>query len=342
MRKVKLAKLSSNENLVEVIHAFIDALYLELSLDPKPGLVTPVCQNRHSDMDFFIMFETVPIIRRYLYGLMNICDEIFYYQNEITFEISGKRLSEDYLLKYFFNNLKGEIERFLHFGLLIEKQMFSKTKGINTYKGIIFTYTILFISMYIFFEIYEYKIQKEKDKSFNIQRYTYIKIYSYIVQKVGEIFADYKTKINNLPKSTYGAKTFEKYKYRGIIDEARQGYPLIFKALNYFLNLKNKSNIESFVYQPEYFIEKKIILIKLFLFICANLKDTNILGKKGEEVLFEYQKLCTNALKKKINEKFFAYIEKINDYCIKNNISSGGSADLFCCTLGLIKIFNLF
>ncbi len=342
MRKIKIVKLSSNEDLIETINSFIDALYLELSLDPKPGLITPISQNRHKDMDFFIMFETIPIIRKYLFGIMNICDEIFYYQNEQSMSLSGRRITQDYLLNYFFTNLKEEIERFLHFGLLIEKQMFTKTKGINTYKGIIFTYSILFISMYIFLEIYEYKILKEKDISFNIRRYSFIKIYSYIVQKVGEIFAEYKRSINNLPKATYGAKTFEKYKYRGVIDEAKNGYSIIFKSLNYFLNLKNKLNIESFAYKPEIFNEKKIVLLKLFLFISSSLKDTNILGKKGEETLFEYQKLCIDCLKKRNDRTFFSELEKINDFCLQNDISSGGSADIFACVLALLKIFNLF
>ncbi|MFN3411880.1 MAG: triphosphoribosyl-dephospho-CoA synthase [Exilispira sp.] len=342
MRSIKFVKLSSNENIIETIHFFIDALYLELSLDPKPGLVTPINQNRHKDMDFFIMFETIPIIRKYLYGLMNICDETFYFQNENNIVLSNKKLGQEFLLNYFFENLKNEIEKFLHFGLLVEKQMLSKTKGINTYKGIIFTYTILFISMYIFLEIYEYKIQKAKENSFNLQRYSFIKIYSYIVQNVGEIFANYKININNLPKTTYGAKTFEKYNYRGIIDEAKNGYPLIFKSINYFLSLKNKNNIKSFTYHPENFIEKKIILIKLFLFISSNLKDTNILGKKGDIVLLEFQKLCINAIKKRDNNSFFNEIKKINEYCIENDISAGGSADLFSCVLALLKIFNIF
>ncbi|MEJ5273283.1 MAG: triphosphoribosyl-dephospho-CoA synthase [Spirochaetota bacterium] len=342
MRKVKLAKLSSNEEVIETIHSFIDALYLELSLDPKPGLITPISQNRHKDMDYFIMFETIPLIRKYLYGVMNICDEIFYYQTEETVEFSEKKISQDFLLKYFFNNLKDEIERILHFGLIVEKQMFTKTKGINTYKGIIFTYTVLFISMYIFLEIYEYRILEDSENGYNLRRYSFIKIYSYIVQKVGEILVDYKIKVNNLPKSTYGAITYEKYKYRGVIDEAKKGYPIIFKAMNYFLNLKNKANIESFIYNPEFFTEKKVILLKVFLFICSSLKDTNILGKKGEETLLEYQKLCSDAMKRKNHEKFFLSLKQINEFCLKNDISSGGTADLFSSVIALLKIFNLF
>lgn len=342
MRKVKLIKLSSNEDVVETIYSFIDALFLELSLEPKPGLITSIKQNRHKDMDFFIMFESIGLIRKYLFGLMNICDEIFYYQNEAPYDHSDKKITQDYLMNYFFYNLKDEIERFLHFGLLIEKQMFSKTKGINTYKGIIFTYSILFISMYIFLEIYEYRIQEESENNFNIRRYSFIKIYSYIVQKVGEIFAEYKTNINNLPKATYGAIAYEKYNYRGIIDEAKKGYPIIFKAINYYLNLKNKLGLENFSSRADLFDDKRIILIKVFLFISSNLKDTNILGKKGEEILNQYQKLCLNAMKKRNNDNFFQNINELNDFCSKNDISSGGSADLLSSTIALLKIFNLF
>jgi len=342
LKKFKLVKLSSNEDIIQTINSFIDALYLELSLEDKPGLITPSRQNKHSDMDFFIMFESVALIRKHLYGLMNICDDLFYFQEETVSGLNEKNLTSDFLLNYFFDNLKDDVERFVHFGLLIEKQMFSLTKGINTYKGIIFTYSILFISIYIFLEIYEYKIHDESENNFNITKYSIINIYSYIVQKVGQIFAEYKIKINNLPKSSYGAITYEKYNYRGVIDEAKDGYRIIFKALNYFLNLKNKNNIDSFLYNSKLFEEKRILLLKVFLFICSNLKDTNILGKKDEDILFQYQKLCLDILKIEDNITFFSQIEKINEFCIKNDISSGGSADLFSSTLALIKIFNLF
>ncbi len=148
--------------------------------------------------------------------------------------------------------------------------------------------------------------------------------------------------ISNLPKNSYGAKTYEKYGYRGIIDEAKNGYPVIFKAINYFLNLKTKTNIDSFLYQPEKFDEKRVILIKTLLFICSNLKDTNILGKKDEDLLKYYQNLCVNAMKKRNTNNFYKDINKINKFCIENNISSGGSADLFSSAIALIKIFNLF
>ncbi len=161
MRKIKLVKFSSNDNIIQTIDSFIDALYLELSLSPKPGLVTPISTNRHNDMDFFMMFESIPLIRKYLHGLMNICDDIFYGENDVIEILINKKLNDEFLLNYFFDNLKSKIERFIHFGVLIEKQMFSMSKGVNTYKGIIFTYSILFISIYIFLEIYEYLIYKD-------------------------------------------------------------------------------------------------------------------------------------------------------------------------------------
>ena len=106
--------------------------------------------------------------------------------------------------------------------------------------------------------------------------------------------------------------------------------------------MKNRANIDSFLSHPESFEKKRVILLKVLLFICSNLKDTNILGKKDYFLLNEYQKICTEAIKKRSITSFFIQIEKINKYCIENDISSGGSADLFSSTLALIKIFNLF
>lgn len=342
MRSIKLVKLSSNEDIDEIINSFIDSLYFELSFHPKPGLVTPISQGRHKDMDFFMMFESIPLIRKYLNGLMDLCDKSFYLEQESMVKDSMTfHIEDEELMDYFFSILEEEIERFIHFGAIVENQMFSKTKGVNTYKGIIFTYSILFVAMYIFSEVYEYKLLDNEGNSFNIKRYSYIKTYSYIVQRVGQILASYKINSADLPEDTYGAKVYREYRYRGVLEEAGKGYPIIFDAINFFLRLKEKFSIDSFSYNTHSFEIKKYIFLKLFAFISFNIKDTNILGKKGERVLNEYKDLTEKALNSENITSMLKHLEQLNNLCIKEDISSGGAADIFAATFAMLKIFAL-
>ena len=77
-------------------------------------------------------------------------------------------------------------------------------------------------------------------------------------------------------------------------------------------------------------------MIKSFLAIAANNDDTNILYRSNPEVLYSFKKLCQEALKSSHLQSYSAVIE----YCKKENISPGGSADLLAVTIFVWSIIN--
>ena len=98
-----------NSNNVARIATY--ALFYELSLSPKPGLVTLIDQGSHKDMDYIDFFKSALVLHDYF---------------KIAYELGEKSEGEDY----------SELRKF---GIIYEKRMRNVTHGANTHKGIIFS-----------------------------------------------------------------------------------------------------------------------------------------------------------------------------------------------------------
>ena len=97
----------------EIDDAAIEALRVELSLHPKPGLVTPTSRGSHADMDHHTLAAGIAALRGY-FG-----DCIMLGRRNATLRALQKR------------------------GLAAEADMFRATGGINTHKGAIFSLGLL-------------------------------------------------------------------------------------------------------------------------------------------------------------------------------------------------------
>jgi len=88
------------------------AVLYEASAHPKPGLVTPVSNGAHEDMDYFTFLDSTTALHQYF----------------ILFAEAGgvKKTPKD-----IFANIR-------KIGLEAEIDMFKATKGVNTHKGMIF------------------------------------------------------------------------------------------------------------------------------------------------------------------------------------------------------------
>lgn len=89
-----------------------ESILLELSLDPKFGMVTSKSQGSHSDMNYELMKQSIEVITPYL-ALMTI---------------SG-----------FCNTLEDIPTIIKNIGIKAEKAMLERTGNVNTYKGLIFS-----------------------------------------------------------------------------------------------------------------------------------------------------------------------------------------------------------
>lgn len=88
------------------------AMLYEVSSYPSPGLVSPVSDGAHKDMDFYTFIDSTSVLQKYLL----LCAECgFSVKNE----------------KDIFTDIR-------KIGIEGEQAMFSKTHGVNTHKGMLF------------------------------------------------------------------------------------------------------------------------------------------------------------------------------------------------------------
>lgn len=173
------------------------AILYEISLSPKPGLVSFHDSGSHADMNFFTFLNSSASLTPFF--------------------------KEFCLLGY---NYSGKYEEALaqirHIGLRAEKVMFEATNTINTHKGIIFLFGISLFSIS--------KLVSEK-KGYNHTEFRTIikKICNKIV--VNELVNTTNKAITN------GEKVYEKYGILGVgvRGEVEKGFPSVFhKSQAYF------------------------------------------------------------------------------------------------------------
>lgn len=192
-------------------------------------------------------------------------------------------------------------------GLNAENAMFKATKKINTQKGIIFLMGIsLFASAYTI----------KKNTIFNLD---------YFKNTVKEICLNLVH--NELSDSnlevTHGELSYKKFgiKGAGARYEAEQGFPTIIN--NSLQVLENNFNENLFLEKEKINYALKKTLLKI---ISVN-NDSNILFRKGIktlEILKEKAKIAFKDDKK---------YKELCEFCLNENISPGGSADLLAVTI---------
>lgn len=94
------------------------ALWLEVALTPKPGLVDRVTNGAHNDMDFTTFIHSIVSLRPFLQNYF-----------ELGYQHTGS-------LPDLFNQLRQT-------GSLAEEAMLTATNGINTHKGANFSFAVL-------------------------------------------------------------------------------------------------------------------------------------------------------------------------------------------------------
>ncbi len=185
-------------------------------------------------------------------------------------------------------------------GLEMEKAMFEATNGVNTQKGVIF---LLGLSLFAYGKIFgqsdkfdtEYFRLVIKDICKNLT-------YNELINKSNSV-------------KSHGEAVFQKYNFGGARSEAESGFRTVFE-----FGLPQIKDIEKLNDEA---------LTKSFLAIASSNMDTNILYRSNIEVLSQFQSLCRIALEDFTAENY----SNVIDYCKKENISPGGSADLLAVTI---------
>jgi len=280
----KFLKNKKEKSVINKLTSFATkAILYEISLSPKPGLVSFSDTGSHTDMNFFTFLNSSASLTPFFTEFCNL----------------GYHFSGDY---------KNALPQIREIGLRAETAMFSATKGVNTHKGIVFLFGLSLFSIA--------KLLSEKD-SFNDNEFRKIikKICKGIV--ANELVNDGKQ------ATTHGEKVYQKYglKGAGVRQEVEDAFPSVFhQSLSFF----NK-NLNSISINNEYSVQQ--ILQKGMLYIMTVNNDSNILYRSNLETLKEFQILAQKAI-----DNNDAYTE-LCKFCLTNNISPGGSADLLSVAL---------
>lgn len=254
----------TNEYYQKRIYDLIDfSILAELNLDPKFGLVTPDSSGSHSDMDYSLMIEAKNAIIPYLI-------EMFFVSCQIK-------------------DISKLINTLQEIGLRAETDMFSITKGVNAYKGLIFNLGLMV-------SCFGYKISQFTTKNIFDLSKDFSKL----------LFKDYKYDAN-----TYGDIIYRKYQLSGVKGEALTGFIHVQEGLKILKDFSWDSRIKTLIYY------------------ITNIEDTSFLKRaKSLEYYYSVKDMFTELNSDNIDE-----IKSLNDYCIKNHLSFGGSADLLVLTV---------
>ena len=185
-------------------------------------------------------------------------------------------------------------------GLQMEGAMYEATGNVNTQKGIIF---LMGLSLFAFGMLYARQERFDPDSFQNLIK----NICKDLVRK--ELVKTIH------PAKSHGEEIFLKYGLSGARGEAESGFQTVFDQA--WPLLASATELDD------------TLLTRCFLAMASVSQDTNILFRKGIVVLEEFQRHCKIAFEDFNDENYREVIE----YCSKERISPGGSADLLAVSI---------
>ena len=257
------------------------SLIKEVELTPKPGLVDKNNNGSHKDMNIDTFYDSSKAIKPFI--------RIFYECGKRALHVEPKIL----------------FQKLRKIGKKCEKEMFLVTKGVNTHKGIIFSFAVIVGA-----------IGRLKSKYKNIS-------FEQLQNEIREICKDLiRNDLQNCNKykMSSGERLYKETRQAGIRDEAENGYPMIFdQSLPFYLK------------QKELYTEETALKLTL-LFIMSRAIDSNIFARGGLEsmefVRLKSKKILEQGDIKNLDKELL----RLDKEMISKNLTAGGSADLLCLT----------
>ena len=198
----------------------VKALLDEAALFPKPGLVDPVSQGAHSDMDFTTLVRSAAALQQGFYE----CARIGYKSAAPAQPIAAairKRLRTA--------------------GLALEKAMFAETHGVNTHKGAIFIFAYLLGAAGLL------SGATQLDGIRSVVELTETLCAQVRVLAAGLCSED-MAGVSTKRTLTHGEQVFLQYGCTGIRGEAETGLPLVQRNVAYLAGLTHLTQRDAYLY----------------------------------------------------------------------------------------------
>ena len=201
-----------------------------------------------------------------------------------------------------FDNPQPRHDEIQQVGIEAEQAMFKATGGVNTHKGALFSIGLAAVAL------------GGMACSNNAQLHSL----SNSIASLASLFPD--------TSGTHGSKAKANNKLKGALDNAREGYPQLFKAwLPFYLDRQAEGD--------------RYALHKTLLRIMCDLDDTNIVYRTSMETMREVQAEARRMLEHIPETTHFeAALQAMNTDYIRRNISPGGSADMLSLVVFLSNV----
>ena len=288
----------------------VKVLLDEAALFPKPGLVDPVSQGAHSDMDFTTLVRSAVALQQGFYECACIG-----YESAAPFSAGVRPCTSDSGISVAAAQpIAAAIRKRLRTaGLALEKAMFAETRGINTHKGAIFIFAYLLGAVGLLSGATQF------DSIRSVMELTETLCAQVQVLAAG-LWDEDMAGVSAKRTLTHGEQVFLQYGCKGIRGEAEAGLPLVRRNAAYLAGLTNLTQREAYLYT--------------LLHIIAENEDTNVLFRAGSAALRDLQIRCASIVASgATGAALYAAVESLDAYCIERHISPGGSADIFAAVL---------
>lgn len=258
--------MERNDVILKIGELATQAMLYELFTTPSFGLVTPYSKGSHNDMDYYTFIDSIAVLSKYMIKFADVS------YSDIPYEELYNKAVE--------------------IGIECENDMFKKTNGVNTHKGLIFVLgSLISAVMKTLFE----------NKPFNN---IFLKVKEITTKKMIEL-----TNASSKTTKSYGEEAFIKYRITGVRGEITNGCPTIRSSLN-LIDL-----------------DKKRTFSQALLYIISQCDDTNIIHRKGITTLNFIKSEAGEIYKGGFIEES---ITEFNKKILELQVSPGGSADLLC------------
>ena len=316
----------------------VTALLEEAALFPKPGLVDPVSQGAHTDMDFTTLVRSAVALRQGFYEGARIGYDSFprsvapvcatqpgtasaYAALATPGQPAMAVAMQPDCAGAAVSAVRKQLQRT---GLALEQAMFAETGGINTHKGAIFIFAYLLGAAG--------RLLHADHRSLSVsggQHQLTAALCAEVQQLAAGSVAEWKTQLAAKQHYTHGERMFLQYGCCGIRGEVEAGLPLVNRNAAYPEECTQRLQQRTFGQLPQ-----RDAHLYTLLHIIAENEDTNVLFRAGAAALRDLQTRCTAILNSGLTgAALYHAVEELDAYCIQQHISPGGSADIFAAVL---------
>lgn len=305
----------------------VQALLEEAALFPKPGLVDPVSQGAHSDMDFATLVKSAAALQGGFYE----CAHIGYESAASVYEPAAGLLPQPAEAEA--HDFPAAVRKRLRIaGLELEKAMFAETRGVNTHKGAVFIFAYLLGAAGRLFgmdaasccsegaAVLSYRAASEAAFSAGQDGIQTERLCAEVRRLAAGLFEEDMAQAGAKRPPTHGEQVFLQYGCKGIRGEVEAGLPLVQRNAAYQDGLSHLTQRDAYLYT--------------LLHIIAENEDTNVLFRAGPTALRDLQTRCASIIASgSTGAALYHAVGALDAYCIERHISPGGSADLFAAAL---------